>query len=116
MVFNIKKTFLKKKFLGVTEYLSKKTSSKNEVMLIYNNSISVSPLTTHIPLKYVSKYITKENLANNVLKINYFYHNTLKKKPRFAILGLNPHCETVDKYSEEEKIIIPSINFFKKIL
>ena len=109
-----KKHFLKKKFLGVTEYLSKRTNSKNEVMLIYNNSISVSPLTTHIPLKYVSKYITKENLANSVLKINYFYHNTLKKKPRFAILGLNPHCETVDKFSEEEKIIIPSINFLKK--
>ena len=53
-------------------------------------------------------------MANSVLKINYFYHNTLKKKPRFAILGLNPHCETVDKFSEEEKIIIPSINFLKK--
>ena len=31
-----KKSFLKKKFLGITEYLSKKTYSNNEVMLIYN--------------------------------------------------------------------------------
>ena len=39
-----KKHFLKKKILGITEYLSKKTNSKNEVMLIYNNKFSVSPI------------------------------------------------------------------------
>ena len=30
-------------------------------------------------------------------------------------MGLNPHCETVDRFSEEKKIIIPSINHLKKI-
>ena len=55
-----KKHFLKKKYLGITEYLSKKTNSKNEVMLIYNNKLSVSPLTTHIPIKNVSKKISKK--------------------------------------------------------
>ena len=30
-------------------------------MLIYNENLSVSPLTTHIPIKYVSKKITKKN-------------------------------------------------------
>ena len=55
-----KKSFLNKKYLGITEYLSKKTNSKNEVMLIYNENLSVSPLTTHIPIKYVSKKITKK--------------------------------------------------------
>ena len=57
-----KKTFFKKKFSGVTEYLSKKTKSKNEVMLIYNDKLSVSPLTTHIPIKYVSKKLKKKKL------------------------------------------------------
>ena len=33
------------------------------------------------------------------------------KKIKIAILGLNPHCETNDKFSEEDKIIIPSINY-----
>ena len=46
-----KKTFLQKKFLGITEYLSKKTNVNNEVMLIYNEKLSVSPVTTHIALK-----------------------------------------------------------------
>ena len=51
-----KKFFLNKKFPGITEYLSKKINLKNEeVMLIYNSKLSVSPITTHIPLKKVHK-------------------------------------------------------------
>ena len=68
-----KKNFFKKKFSGVTEYLSKKTKSKNEVMLIYNDKLSVSPLTTHIPIKYVSKKIKKEKIINNIKNLKRFY-------------------------------------------
>tara|TARA_B100001250_G_scaffold409176_1_gene432990 strand:- start:1274 stop:2239 length:966 start_codon:yes stop_codon:yes gene_type:complete len=109
-----KNNFLKKKYLGVTEYISKKTNSKDEVMLIYNKNLSVSPITTHLPLKYVAKNITKIKIINNVTKINKFYLDLINKKPKFAILGLNPHCETIDKISEENKIITPAINFLKR--
>ncbi len=109
-----KKYFLNKKYLGVTEYISKKTKSKNQVMLIYNDKLSVSPLTTHLPLKHVAKNISKEKIIKNVKQIKKFYENLLNKKPKIAILGLNPHCETIDKFSEEKKIIIPAINFLKK--
>lgn len=109
-----KKTFLKKKYLGVTEYLSEKTKSKNEVMLIYNEKIAVTPITTHIPLKYVAKQTTQKKIINNILKINYFYKNILRRKTSFAVLGLNPHCETIDKHNEENKIIKPSIKLLRK--
>ena len=33
----------------------------------------------------------------------------MNKIPKFAILGLNPHCETIDNFSEEDKIIKPAI-------
>jgi len=110
-----KKHFLKKEYPGVTEYISKKVKSKKNVMLIYNEKISVSPITTHLPLKYVAKNITKKKIIDNVLEIKKFYENLLNKKPKIAILGLNPHCETIDKISEEKKIIIPAINTLKKI-
>jgi len=110
-----KKYFLNKKYLGVTEYISKKTKSKNQVMLIYNDKLSVSPLTTHLPLKHVAKNLSKEKIIKNVKQIKKFYENLLNKKPKIAILGLNPHCETIDKFSEEKNIIIPAINFLKKI-
>ena len=109
-----KTNFLQKKYLGITEYIANKTNSKNQVMLIYNDKMSVSPLTTHLPIKHVAKNITKKKIINNVKQIKKFYENLLKKKPKIAVLGLNPHCETIDKISEEKKIIIPAIKFLKK--
>ena len=105
-----KKTFLKKKYLGITEYLAKKTKSKNPVMLIYNKELSVSPMTTHLPIKYVSKNIKKSKIIKKVRSVNNFFVQNLKKNPKIAVLGLNPHCETIEKTGEEQKEIIPAIN------
>ena len=55
-----KTTFLKGKYNGITEYLAFKTKSLNEVMLIFNKELSVSPITTHIPINQVSKKIKKK--------------------------------------------------------
>ena len=110
-----KKNFLQKRYLGVTEYIAKKTNSKKQVMLIYNDTISVSPITTHLPIKHVAKNITRTKIINNIKQIKKFYEDFIKKKPKIAVLGLNPHCETIDKISEEKKIIIPAINLLKKI-
>ena len=109
-----KKHFLNKKYLGITEYISEKTKSKNQSMLIYNNKLSVSPVTTHLPLKYVAKKITKKKIINNAKQIKKFYKNFFNKIPKIAILGLNPHCETIDKFSEEKKIIIPAIKYLNR--
>ena len=54
-----KSKFLNKKFLGITEYISQKFHSKRKAMLIYNRELSVCPITTHLPLKLVSKSIKK---------------------------------------------------------
>ncbi len=110
--------FLKKKYLGITEYLSIKTKMKKKpTMLIFNPSFSVCPITTHVPLSNVSKILSKKKIINDVININNFYKKKLKIKPKFAILGLNPHCESIKKVSEEDKIIKPSIKYLlgKKI-
>tara|TARA_B100001079_G_C16291749_1_gene461300 strand:+ start:11 stop:973 length:963 start_codon:yes stop_codon:yes gene_type:complete len=109
-----KKYFLKKEFLGITEYISKKFLTKKTCMLIFNRKLSVCPITTHLPLKLVSKKITKKNIINKVSLINIFYEEKLKFKPRIGIIGLNPHCESIHAYNEDEKIIKPSIKYLKK--
>ncbi len=106
--------FLQKKFPGITEYVGFKTKTKDQVMLIYNEKLAVVPLTTHIPIKKVSKYIKKNKIINSISKINNFYKSKLLKVPSIAILGLNPHCETTDLIGEEEKEIIPAIKYLKK--
>jgi len=108
-----KKEFLKNKFLGITEYISEKFQAKNTCMLIYNETLSVCPITTHLPLKLVSKKINKKIILKNVSLVNNFYEKKFNIKPRIAILGLNPHCESVHKYNEDEKIIKPTIKYLK---
>ena len=109
-----KKYFLKGKTLGITEYLAKKTKKNNKVvMLIFNNKLSVSPLTTHLALKNVHKHISKEKIYAHVKLITEFYKKKIGKKPKIAITGLNPHCESNFKDCEEETIIIPAIKRLK---
>ena len=109
-----KKSFLKKKYFGITEYLAEKTNSKNPVMLIYNKKLSVSPITTHLPIGHVAKNINKKKIIFNIRSINNFYKKYLKIKPSIAILGLNPHCETIEKYSEEQRHILPAIKELRR--
>jgi len=109
-----KKRFLNRRYLGITEYLAEKANSKNFSMLIYNKKIWGCPLKTHLPLKYVSKQINKKLIVTKVELINNFYKNYLKIIPNIAITGLNPHCESIDAYNEDEKIIVPSVKILKK--
>ena len=105
-----KETLFKKKHQGITEFISKKAGKYgNESMLIYNKNLAVSPITTHIPLSQVSKKINQIKIINKVKLINNFYKKNFKKKPNFAILGLNPHNFSSQKANEEKEIIIKSI-------
>ena len=110
-----KKFFLKKKFLGITEYLSNKTNTKNFAMLIYNKNLSVCPITTHLPLKQVSKKINKKLIIQKIKLINIFFKKYIRKKPNIAITGLNPHCETIDSFNEDQKILKPTIKHLSKL-
>ena len=108
-----KKNFLNKNFLGMTEYISKEFKITNSAMLIYNKELAVCPITTHLPLKAVAKTINKKLIIDKVKVINKFYNIKLYKKPKIGVLGLNPHCESIDKFNEDEKIIKPAIKFLK---
>ena len=108
-----KEAFLNHKFLGITEYISNKFSTKNTCMLIYNKDLSVCPITTHLPIKLVAKKINKKTIMEKVSLIHNFYKKRFNFKPRIAVLGLNPHCESILDFNEDEKIIKPSIKNLK---
>ena len=109
-----KKTFLNKNFLGITEYISNKFKIKKTAMLIYNKDLSICPVTTHLPLKSVAKKINKKIITEKISLINSFYKKKFNIIPKIAILGLNPHCESIDRYNEDEKIIGPCVKSLSK--
>ncbi len=110
-----KKNFLKKRFNGITEYLAYKTNTKKFAMIIYNKDLSVCPLTTHLPIKYVNKKINKLEIFNKVKLIHSFWEREFGKQIKIGVTGLNPHCESIDIFNEDEKIILPAIKKLKKL-
>ena len=109
-----KKNFLNKKYLGITEYLADNFDTRITAMLIYNKNLSVCPITTHLPIKMVSNKINANLIYNKIKLINSFYKKKFLIIPKIALLGLNPHCESVLKYNEDEKILKPLIKKLKK--
>ena len=104
---------LNKKYLGVTEFVAKNFNIDKFAMLIYNERLSVCPVTTHLPIKLVAKKITKKKIKEKIIIVNNFYKKYLGFKPRIAVMGLNPHCESVLKFNEDTKIISPVIRSLK---
>ena len=112
----VNKNLLKNRNIGVTEFLAKKCDVKNnsEVMLIKSKNFAVSPITTHIDVKNVSKSIKSQLIINKIYTIHKFYKKFFQKIPKIGILGLNPHNAEMRTDSEEKKIIKPSILKLKK--
>ena len=112
----IDKKIFKNKYLGVTEYLSQKNKIESkEVMLIHNQKLSVVPLTTHIDIKDVTNKINFDLIKLKVTTLNKFYLKLFNKKPKIAILGLNPHNSENRINSIEKKTIKPAIIKLRKL-
>ncbi len=80
-------------------------------MLLYADNLRVALVTEHLPLKEVTKHITREAILSKLQLLN----NSLRRdfgidKPKIAVLGLNPHAGDEGLVGdEEEKIILPAI-------
>ena len=105
-------------FIGHTEHLQKFENIKYSNMIFYHKKIIISPLTTHIKLKSVSKYIQKRNfLLNQIRNLNSSLMKDFNiKNPKIIISGINPHAGESGKIGNEEiNIIKPIINKLIKL-
>ena len=114
----INKALFKKEieFIGMTEYLAK-INNKNTFMLMYGENFSVIPITTHINLNEVKKFLNKKNLDKFlneiIIQTSKKIYNLNFKVIRF--LCYNPHCGESNTLGPEDKIITKSISKFKRI-
>ena len=104
------------KFSGHTEFIQQKTNSKEVLMLLASDQLKVALTTTHIPLKNVSKKITKELIISKAITLNKGLKEKFKiKNPIIKMLGLNPHSGEGGKIGKEEvDIIIPAVKELRK--
>jgi 4-hydroxythreonine-4-phosphate dehydrogenase len=98
------------KFSGHTEYLAELSGVKKTVMMLATSGLKVALATTHLPLKDVSKNITKQSLIEVITIIDKELNN-----PKISVLGLNPHAGEDGYLGDEEiKIINPLIKELNK--
>ena len=98
-------------FPGHTELLADLTQASSVAMMFLGSRWKIVLVTTHLPLKDVSKWIT----TNRILSTLRLTDKGMKKyfgipHPKIAVLGLNPHCGEEGLLGEEEKReILPAI-------
>jgi 4-hydroxythreonine-4-phosphate dehydrogenase len=98
-------------FPGHTEYLGKFFNSKDFLMMMVNESLRISSVTGHVPLKNVAGEITSEKIIAKLSILNQSLKRDFGiRKPRIAVLSLNPHAGDGGLIGkEEEEIIQPAI-------
>ncbi|MBI9057713.1 MAG: 4-hydroxythreonine-4-phosphate dehydrogenase PdxA [Labilibaculum sp.] len=98
-------------FPGHTEYLESKLNSGKSLMLLISDKLRVGVVAGHVPISKVAEVVTKENIMSKLDILN----TSLKKdfgirRPRIAVLSLNPHAGDEGVIGTEEiDIIIPTI-------
>src|SRR6185437_5744248 len=102
-------------FPGHTEYLTRAFGVTESLMVLSGEELRIGVVTGHIPLSAVAESITSDAILRK-LKL---MHTSLKvdfniRKPKIAVLGLNPHAGDGGLLGKEEiEIITPAIETAK---
>ena len=111
---SIKETY--KNFIGHTEYLEQNFNGK-AVMMMVSENMKIAFVTSHVPLSKVPRLLSEQIIIEKLKSINETLIQDFGiRKPKIAVIGLNPHAgESGVLGSEEEKIIIPAIQKSKEL-
>lgn len=99
------------RFPGHTEYLAEQFESKNALMLMVNEGLRIGVVTGHVPLSEVAKQISEESILSKLKILNQsLIQDFGLRKPRIALLGLNPHAGDEGLIgTEEQSILLPAL-------
>jgi len=97
-------------FKGHTEYLEANLEGES-LMILMTDEIKIGLVTGHIPVQKIAETITPELL---IKKINLLHYSLIQdftiRKPKIAVLGLNPHCGDNGVIgTEDDEIVKPTL-------
>ncbi|MBK9400438.1 MAG: 4-hydroxythreonine-4-phosphate dehydrogenase PdxA [Bacteroidetes bacterium] len=94
-------------FTGHTEFLAKAFNTNDYLMFLVSGSLRVALVTGHIPVSKISSMITKERILH---KLNIMVKSLKRdfgiRKPRIALLALNPHAGDQGVIGNEDQEIV----------
>jgi len=98
-------------FPGHTEYLQERGEASESLMFLVSDTLKVGVVTGHIPLAKVAESVTAEKILGKLKLMDASLRNDFWiRKPKIAVLGLNPHAGDNGLIgNEEQEIISPAI-------
>jgi 4-hydroxythreonine-4-phosphate dehydrogenase len=101
-------------FSGHTEFLADLTKTKLPVMLLVADDLRVALASTHIPLRAVPDYLTRDGLSDVLqILVDELQSKFRIDEPEIVVCGLNPHAgEAGHLGSEDSAIIAPVVDEF----
>ena len=102
------------KYTGHTDFL-KNYFRTPPLMLMISEELKIALLTDHIPIKDVSNAINQDIVEQKIKALETSLINDFQiKKPKIAVLAVNPHAGDNGVIgNEDQSIITPAINSFK---
>lgn len=104
------------KFPGHTEYLANEFEAEEFAMLMVSENLKVTFMTGHLPLAEVGKQLSFESIIKKIRFLNRTMPQDFGiRKPKIAVLGLNPHNGDGGILGkEEQEVIAPAIKKAKE--
>ena len=95
-------------YSGHTEYLTQYFGEgKDSLMMMISDRMRVALVCNHTPIAKVAEQITEERILKKLAVLNETLMNDFScRKPRIAVLALNPHAGDNGLIGEEENHII----------
>jgi len=102
-------------FVGHTDILEKMTGIHAPVMALWHPKIVVSHVTDHLSLRQALEAITVERVTHVVKITHAALLRALKRTPRIALAGVNPHAGENGLFGREEiEILKPAMENLKR--
>lgn len=98
-------------FPGQTEFFAERFGIQDFAMCLSGEKLSVGLATIHIPLRSVATSLTCDGIVKTGRLLEAFARRRFRRKPRIAVVGLNPHAGEEGRFGDEEmRIISPAIH------
>ncbi len=89
-------------FTGHTEFFARAFDAGEVLMIAHSPFASFAFVTTHLPVRDVSGFITADRVLRKLELYDHFLSHLHDRQPRIAVLCLNPHCGEFSHGEEEE--------------
>lgn len=94
-------------FSGHTDMLAAITGTEKVTMMLANRFLRVALVTTHVAINKVSNSLSSDAISKTIEQVREgLIHQFGIKKPKIAVLGLNPHAGEGGLFGLEERLHI----------